>query len=224
MARPKASPPDPDTPAWQTHAWTAQEVTFVSEVLRHGKLGDAHRTAFPELYKDATNGSRMTPAHIRATANGGALAHKPGIASYLAHVRGLMKQRLALSKDTVLEELAKLGFANMSHFVVLQADGTPQFDVSGLDADQFAAIQEMTIDTYMDGKGDDGREVRSVKVKLAPKLGALELLGKHLKLFTDVLDVGGAGDLAATIRDRKLARRKATETDGHEPGSEGSQE
>ena len=187
---------------WQEHDWTSQEVAFVTEFLRTGKRLQSFLHAFPDEYREDDPNRRF-----KGTGKANRMLARPHIRSYIAHVQDQMKKRLAVNQGNVLAELAKLGYANMSDFVVLQADGTPQFDISGLTRDQAAAIQEMTIDTYIEGSGEDGREVRSVKVKLAPKLGALEALGKHLKLFTDVIqtDNVSTGDL---IRERRQRRRK----------------
>jgi hypothetical protein len=46
-----------------------------------------------------------------------------------------------------------------------------------------AALSEVTVDTYADGRGAGAREVRRVRFKLHPKLAALEALAKHLGLF-----------------------------------------
>lgn len=199
-------------PAWQTHDWTTDEVRFASAFLRTGNMSASWR----EVYKD----TGPTYAHMGATR----LLAKPWMAGYIAHVNDAIRQRLTLTKENVLEELAKLGFSNFSDFVVLQQDGSPQFDLSGLSRDQMAGIAEMTIDTYVIGKSDpenEGREVRSVKVKLAPKLGALEALGKHLKLFTDVVETHSITDVADEIRrarEQRQARIAADKEadDGHD--------
>lgn len=204
-------------PEWQQHDWTAQEVMLVTEFLRTGKRLQSFLHAFPDEYDEDDPTRRF-----KGTAKANRILAKPHIRSYIAYVQELMKKQLAVNQTNVLSELAKLGYANMSDFVVLQNDGTPQFDISGLTRTQAAAIQEMTIDTYLDGAGEDAKEVRSVKVKLAPKLGALEALGKHLKLFTDVIQTNevSTGDL---IRERRQRRRKEQEDAGSEqPGDDGS--
>jgi len=195
---------DDATPIWQSHDWSAQEVIFVQEFLRTGKRRDAYITAF----KDDDGYDARDPANrMKAGIKANAVLAKPHMRSYVAEMHKKLIQRLKVSQTNVLQELAKLGYSNMTDFVVLQYDGTPQFDVSGLTRDQFAAVQEMTIDTYIEGSGDDGREVRSVKVKLAPKTPALEALGRHLKLFTDVIQTNetASGDI---IRERRRARQQ----------------
>jgi phage terminase small subunit len=202
-----------EEPEWQKHDWTTQEVMLVTEFLRTGKRLQSFLHAFPDEYEEDDPNRRF-----KGTQRANRILARPHVRSYIAFIQETMKKQLAVNQGNVLQELAKLGYANMSDFVVLQHDGTPQFDISGLTRAQSAAIQEMTIDTYMDGAGDDAKEVKSVKVKLAPKIAALDLLGKHLKLFTDVIqtDSVSTGDL---IRERRQRRRKAQE-DGRSDGSE----
>lgn len=207
-------------PAWQTHDWTVDEVKFASAYLRTGNRSAAWREMNPEA----------SPAYAHMGAS--KLLAYPWMAGYLEYINSAIRERMKLTKENVLEELAKLGFANFSDFVVLQEDGSPQFDLSGLSRDQMASIAEMTIDTYVIGKNEpanEGREVRSVKVKLAPKLGALEALGKHLKLFTDVVETHNMTDVADEVRrarekaqQRRLAQRKEVD-DGTDEATAGVQ-
>lgn len=188
---------------WHGHEWTSQQVVFCSEYLRTGNVTRAYRTAFVGDYP------ADSPACNLQTRARTLLKKHPVLAEYIRYVQKQMAARLAVNKESVLSELAKLGFANMSDFVVLQSDGTPQFDLSGITHEQSAAIQEMTIDTYVEGRGDDGKMVKSVKVKLAPKINALELLGKNLKLFTDVIETNPeAQTLADEIRRAREARKE----------------
>ncbi len=188
-------------PAWQTHDWTVEEVKFASGYLFHGNRARAWREAF-----------ELKASSAKASINGANLLAKPWMAGYIHSVNDAIRARLVVTKENVLAELSKLAYSNFSDFVVLQEDGKATFDLSSITRDQAAAISEMTIDTYVIGKGDpdnEGREVRSVKIKLAPKLGALEALGKHLKLFTDVVEhnVTDVADEVRRAREERQARR-----------------
>jgi phage terminase small subunit len=82
----------------------------------------------------------------------------------------------------VLEELTKIGLANMADYI------GPNFEmreISEMSRDQTAAIAEVTVEDFMDGRGKGAREVRRAKFKLADKRAALVDLGRHYKLFTD---------------------------------------
>jgi phage terminase small subunit len=80
----------------------------------------------------------------------------------------------------VLAELSKLGRANMQDFIVSGADTSDVVTaLRDMNREHAAAIQELTIETYLEGRGDDAREVKSVKLKLHDKRGALSELRKH---------------------------------------------
>lgn len=102
-------------------------------------------------------------------------------------------ERTGITADRVLEELAKLGFSNMLDYLRTSDEGDPFVDLSQMSREQAAAIQEVTVEDFLEGRGDNAREVRRVKFKLADKKSPLELLGKHLKLFTDKVEHTGAG-------------------------------
>jgi phage terminase small subunit len=60
----------------------------------------------------------------------------------------------------VVGELRKIAFANMADYVRAQASGDSYLDFSMLTRDQAAALQEVTVDTYVEGHGEDPRDVR----------------------------------------------------------------
>src|SRR5712672_3014311 len=67
----------------------------------------------------------------------------------------------------------------------------PVLDWSKLTRDQAAALIEVTVEDFLDGRGEDAREVRKVKFKLADKRGPLVDLGKHLGLFKERVELTG---------------------------------
>lgn len=103
--------------------------------------------------------------------------------------------KLAITKEAVLGELAKLAFANMADYMKVGEDGQPTLNFNDLTRDQAAALVEITVEEFKDGRSDK-REVRRVKFKLADKQKSLEALGKHLGLFIERHEVGGPGDFA----------------------------
>lgn len=92
--------------------------------------------------------------------------------------------RVEVTQDRVIEELARIGFANMMDYVTVQSDGDAYVDLSKLTREQASAIAEVVVDEYTEGRGEDARDVKRVKVKLIDKRGALVDLGKHLGLFS----------------------------------------
>lgn len=92
---------------------------------------------------------------------------------------------LNITPKSVLQEVARIGFSNIGEFIEVQADGTAVIDLGKAreNPDLMAAIQEIVVDEYTDGKGEDARPVKRVRVKLHAKLPALELLGQNMALW-----------------------------------------
>lgn len=106
-------------------------------------------------------------------------------------------EKAAITKADVLAELAKIGFANMLDYVKVQeGTGDAYVDLSKLTRDTAAAIQEVTVEEYTEGRGESARDVKRVKFKLADKKGALVDIGKHLGMFIERREVGGPGDFS----------------------------
>ncbi len=136
-----------------------------------------------------------TQAAIRAGYS--AKTAQPASARLLSHViveaaiaKGRAKQELRaeVRGDDVIRELVKIGFANMADYVRITPSGDPAVDLGNLTRDQFAAVGEITIEDFTDSRGEDKRDVRRVKFKLADKRGALVDLGRHFALFTDKVE------------------------------------
>ncbi|GAH07496.1 unnamed protein product, partial [marine sediment metagenome] len=73
------------------------------------------------------------------------------------------------------------------------------------------AIVSIETEELFDGKGEDKKSIGTAKkIKIHDRLKALEMLGKHLKMFTDVHEIPGVKNLAEQI---KAARKRADEVD-----------
>lgn len=128
-------------------------------------------------------------------------------ASVAAAVQGGMDaraKRTEITQDQVLRELAKIGFANMADYMKAGQDGDPFLDFSELTRDQAAALSEVTVEDFRDGRGEDARDVRRVKFKLADKKGALVDIGRHLGMFKDKIELAGPEGGPITVIERRI--------------------
>ena len=129
---------------------------------------------------------------------------KPDIADAIAAARAVLSERAGISAERVLRELSLIGFANMQDYIRVTSEGDPFVNLSELTRDQAAAISEVTCEDFTDGRGDDARDVRKVKFKLADKRAALVDLGRHLKLFTDKVEQSGTMNVIVSSEDAGL--------------------
>jgi phage terminase small subunit len=113
------------------------------------------------------------------------LRRKLHVAARIDELLGRAAARAEVNAERVLRELALIGFANMQDYARIGPDGDPYLDFSGLTRDQAAAIVEMIVEDFKDGRGKDARDVRRVRFKLADKKGALVDIGRHLGMFRD---------------------------------------
>jgi phage terminase small subunit len=132
------------------------------------------------------------------------LLHHPEIAAAISEAKAQRSERTEITADRVLRELAKIGFANMADYMRATLDGDPYLDFSNLSRDQAAALAEVTVEDFKEGRGEDSRDVRRVKFKLADKRAALVDLGRHLKLFTDKVEHAGTVQLNISSEDASL--------------------
>ena len=90
--------------------------------------------------------------------------------------------RTQVTADSVVQELAKIGFANMLDYIEISLDGAAGINLAKLSRDQAAAIVELTTEDTIDPRGNKTTRTR---IKLGDKRAALVDLGKHLGLFRE---------------------------------------
>lgn len=132
-----------------------------------------------------------TQAAIRAgystkTANeiGNENLSKPSIRMYIDQAIAERSKRTGINQDRVIRELARLAFVNANDVIDID-EATLKEGASEDDTAAIASVKVKVIPTK-EGEGVE-REI-----KLADKIRALELLGKHLGMFTDKVKIEGS--------------------------------
>lgn len=159
--------------------------------MEHGKLTPKQRR-FIEAYIIDLN---ATQAAIRAgysgktaKSQGQRLLTNADVADAIAAAMNECADKNKLDAQRVLQELACLAFCDVGN--AFNPDGTMK-PIHGIDEDTRRAIVGFDVIAME----ENGAFVGTLKkVKFADKLRALELLGKHLGLFTDVLKVKGEAE------------------------------
>lgn len=133
---------------------------------------------FVEEYLVDGNGRRAAIAAGYSEATATEMAHenlsKPHVAGVIEEKRRAVAERLEITPEKVMAELAKLAFVNMQDFARAGGDWTK------LTRAQMAAITEIHLEERTEIDGDRPATVRVAKIKLADKKGALVDLGKFL--------------------------------------------
>lgn len=116
--------------------------------------------------------------HTAAQA-GWEVLRNPKVAAEISRRQKLLADRHEVSADNVISELAKIGFANLADFYIVDTQGRLVIDTASLaDPKKAAALSQIEIVVAPDG-------AQSIKIKLADKRAALGDLSKHLGLQTE---------------------------------------
>ena len=105
---------------------------------------------------------------------------KPEIKIRIDRAMAERSKRTGVNADRVVAELAKIAFVNAEDVIDAET-ATVKPDAAREDT---AAIQSVKVKTF----GEDGLER---EIKMADKIKALELLGKHLGMFKDKVELSG---------------------------------
>lgn len=122
---------------------------------------------------------------------------KPEIRARIDKAMANRSKRTGVNADRVVQELAKIAFVNAMD-VIDQKTATVK---EGASPDDTAAILSVKIKTF----GEDGLER---EIKMADKIKALELLGKHLGMFKDKVELSGSLETEKTKLDDLISQMR----------------
>ncbi len=105
---------------------------------------------------------------------------KPNIQAAIQAAKEKRVKRLELSQDRTLLEYARLAYSDPRKF--FKDDGS-LIPIQDLDDDAAACIGGIDIQEHWEGKGEDAQLVKTKKIKIIDKLGALRDVGKHQGIF-----------------------------------------
>ena len=108
---------------------------------------------------------------------------KPNIKAVIDRAMAERSRRTGINQDRVIQEIAKLAFLNPVDVIDMD-EATVRGEAHRDDTACIASVKVKNIPT------DDGA-ITEREVKTYDKLKALELLGKHLGMFTDRVKVDG---------------------------------
>jgi phage terminase small subunit len=126
--------------------------------------------------------------------------------SVKAEIQAAMDKRAAkteVNSDRVLNEITKLAFADIRKVFDESGNLLP---VHMLPDEIAASISSIEVVTSKIPGSDPVEVEHTAKIKFWDKRGSLEMLGRHLKLFTDKIEV----DVTASLADRIKEARERT--------------
>ena len=169
---------------------TEKQKRFADEWLIDLNGTRAYKAAYPSVKKDET--ARVNASRLLTNAN---------VKAYIQERQKEREKRTEITQDSVLHELALIAFAKASDYArvvekdaMVEVDGNmvPVLDVDGNQV-KYRTVEPILTDELTEDqkkaiavikKGRDGFEIKPYS-----KIQALELLGKHLGMFTEKVEV-----------------------------------
>lgn len=145
---------------------TKKQKIFADEYLIDLNATRAYRVAYPSVKRDET-----------ARANGSRMLTNANVAKYISERMQERQQRTEVTQDMVVKELAAIAFARATDYAEVRSGNVRIKDTDSLSDEQIRAISGIK-------EGANG-----IEIKLNDKEKALELLGRHLGMWNDKLDI-----------------------------------
>lgn len=148
-----------------------------------------------------------TQAAIRAGYSPGSAAryaiellNKTHVAEAIKKAMQERNQRVEISQDRILEELARIAFGDLRDAVTWGKEGVKLKESAELTEDQAAAISEVGETVTKEGG--------STRIKRHDKVKAIELLMRHKGMLNDKLNLSGELNVSALGKGRERAKER----------------
>jgi len=145
---------------------TEKQKIFADEYLIDLNATRAYKVAYPKVKKDET-----------AAAAGARMLRNVNVAKYIQKRMEERRERTEVTQDRVIQELAAIAFARATDYASVCDGSVTIKNTDRLSDDQIRAIAGIK-------EGTNG-----IEIKLNDKEKALELLGRHLGMWNDKLNL-----------------------------------
>ena len=152
---------------------TEKQKLFCDEWLKDMNGTRAYKAAYKSTKSD----------HVAAT-NAGRLLRNAEVQKYIQEKQKEREKRTEITQDMVIKELAKLAFIDRTDIVKLGKTRNGETKVIIQSTDDLTAEQRAIISGIKETKN-------GIEVTFYSKEKALELLGRHLGMFNDKLQLTG---------------------------------
>jgi len=226
MTRRKPPPPPDAKPLVDIKAfehWTDKEQRFVRAYMRHGNAGRAVKEAG---YEVNTPGAMYTLGYE--------LLQRPHVRHFVDRLGEEIRRNEEVTVERLVSEMAAIAFANPAALVdqkeVWLDDGKDVPEAERLTAQQKRELGRPPdrLVTHLNLDHATSRDFAAIagfketeyglQVTYHSKIGALDMLGKHKRMFVDRIEIGLAEDL--TERMRRARERSMKLIEGEADGSD----
>ena len=163
---------------YSTVSLTPKQEAFAQAYIETGNASEAYRRAY-----DVAPTTKANTTYVDACK----LLDHPKIVQRLSELTEAAARRAIVSKANVLRELAALAFGTLDDVAPWDGEGPRLIASHDLPREKRALIASMKVKREREwrGKGQDAEawDVEHVEIKQWDKMKALDLLGRHLRMW-----------------------------------------
>ena len=150
------------------------------------------RAEFVRQYIKSLNaaGAARAAGYAPSSANteGSRLLANADVQQAISEARAQLAEREQVTPERIVSELASIAFSDLGDYFRLDGKNA-SIDFSNLPIGATKALESITVDEYVEGRGDNAQNVRRIRVRLHDKRAALVDLAKTLGMFSDGVNV-----------------------------------
>lgn len=161
-----------------------------------------------------------TPSYAEALRSGGGYSAKtsrnaydyfqrPDVQEVLNERRAEIREQAGVNTNMLVERLKSIAFGNVAKFIKVTDDGALDYDFTNATEEELKIINDLTVETFKDGRNKDARTVKRFKFSKIDSLRAIEMLGRILGAFKDKTEVSGEISLVERIQKGRLRVKDA---------------
>ncbi len=168
------------------------------------------RAEFVRQYIKSLNaaGAARAAGYAPSSANteGSRLLANADVQQAISEARAQLAEREQVTPERIVSELASIAFSDLGDYFRLDGKNA-SIDFSNLPIGATKALESITVDEYVEGRGDNAQNVRRIRVRLHDKRAALVDLAKDSRY---VLGRCERSSECQRVRPAPRVRRRAT--------------
>jgi len=129
----------------------------------------------------------------------------PAVKKEIERRQAKVQAKYDLNEDWVIQRLMRIADAGaiLAKFKKVEPDGTLSWNFKGATQEELAVINDLSVETYVEGRGDGAREVKKFKIGVSDVKGALDSLCRRLGLFQDKMQLSGDAALVERLQNAR---------------------
>lgn len=128
----------------------------------------------------------------------------PEVIEEIDRRRNIAAARTDVTLEKMIAQLMEIASASVGDLIRAEPDGSISMDYTKLTPELRKSISNITVDEITEGRGDEARKVKRIRIGALDRIRAIELIIRHLGLSKEKITVNHEGDLVERLHRGRL--------------------